>query len=79
MIYNYKNNQFHITVGNNGHLVWHWIDIKYLNIIGLFFWLYPYIRISNYYLSFFMICSIFFSVYNYYEYKTNYNINFFNF
>jgi len=70
MIYNYKNNQFDITIGKNGHLVWHWIDIKYLNVIVLFFWLYAYIRINDYYITSFLLLSMLFSVYNYYEYKT---------
>lgn len=59
-----------ITVGKNGHLIWHWIDIKYLNIILLFFWLYAFIRIDNYLLFIFGFVSILYSIYNYYEYKT---------
>jgi len=68
--YNYKNNQFNISVGKNGHLIWHWIDIEYLNIIVLFFWLYSILRTDNY-LSFILLSlSILFSIYNYYKYKT---------
>lgn len=68
--YNYKNNQFNISVGKNGHLIWHWIDIKYLNIIVLFFWLYSLLRIDNYLLFILTLSSILFSIYNYYKYKT---------
>lgn len=68
--YNYKNNQFDITIGKNRHLIWHWLDIEYLNIIVLFFWLYSVLRIGNYYLFILASLSIIYSIYNYYKYKT---------
>lgn len=68
--YNYKNDKFNITVGNNGHLIWHWIDIEYLNVIGLFFWLYPFLRINDYFTFILASISIIFSTYNFYKYKT---------
>ena len=68
--YNYKNNKFNITIGENGHLIWHWIDIEYLNVIGLFFWLYPFLRINDYLIFILISLSILFSVYNFYKYKT---------
>jgi hypothetical protein len=70
MVYNYKNNQFDITVGKNGHLIWHWMDIKYLNIIFLFFWLYPLLRVNEFIFFAFGSLSVLYSIYNYYEYKT---------
>ena len=64
--YNYKHNQYNITVGKNGHLIWHWIDIEYLNIISLFFYLYPVLRNGEYLLFILLSLSIIYSVYNYY-------------
>lgn len=68
--YNYKNKKFNITVGENGHLIWHWVDIEYLNVIGLFFWLYPFLRNNDYLIFILISISILFSVYNFYKYKT---------
>lgn len=68
--HNYINKKFNITVGENGHLVWHWVDIEYLNVIGLFFWLYPFLRVNNYFIFILVSISILFSVYNFYKYKT---------
>lgn len=70
LYYNYKNNNFRISVGNNGHLIWSWIDIEYLNVFALFFWLYPYLRINDYLTFSFISIVILYSIYNYYKYKT---------
>lgn len=70
LYYNYKNNNFRISIGNNGHLIWYWIDIEYLNVFGLFFWLYPYLRINDFLTFSFISLIILYSIYNYYKYKT---------
>lgn len=68
--YNTKYTKNIASVGKNGHLIWHWIDVEYVNVIGLFFWIYPLIRSENYLLLLVIIPSLLFSVYNYYKYKT---------
>lgn len=69
-IYNYQNNKFNMEVGENKHLIWHWVDIPLpLLIIVLIFYIYPAFR--NGYIPFLLITvSLLISFYYYYKYKT---------
>lgn len=69
-IYNYQNNKFNMEVGENKHLIWHWVDIPLpLLIIVLIFYIYPVFR--NGYIPFLLITvPLLISFYYYYKYKT---------
>ena len=69
-IYNYQNDKFKMEKGENGHLIWHYVDIPLpLLIIVFFFYIYPSIKYS--YMSIFiMIIPLLISLYYYYNYKT---------
>ena len=73
MIFQFKNITFKMTVGKNGHLLWHWLDLPILwIIIGLMFYVIPtYLTKSKTYLPlYFMLITIIISFYYYYKYKT---------
>ena len=58
--------------GENGHLIWWWLDIVYpLNILFiLLFYIYPYYEIKNYSSLIFVIISVGISLYYNLKYKT---------
>ena len=66
-----KNVKFKMTKGENGHLIWHWLDIPFIWIfIILLFYVMPSI-INKTYISFlFISISSIISLYYYYKYKT---------
>ena len=73
IIIQFKNITFKMTKGENGHLVWHWLDLHIIwIIIGILFYLIPtYLTKSKNYLPFyFMLTTVIVSLYYYYKYKT---------
>ena len=69
-IYNYQNDKFKMEKGENGHLIWHYVDIPLpLLIIVLFFYIYP--AFKHGYMSLLLIMvPLTLSFYYYYNYKT---------
>jgi len=64
-------NKFKMEKGENGHLIWHFIDIPLpLLIYILCFYLYAIFRTNNYILAILLILLLTISIYNYYKYKT---------
>jgi hypothetical protein len=73
MIFQFKNITFKMTVAENGHLLWHWLDLPILwIIIGVLLYLIPsYLTKTKNYLPFyFMLITVIISLYYYYKYKT---------
>ena len=73
MIFQFKNITFKMTVAENGHLLWHWLDLPILwIIIGISLYLIPsYLTKTKNYLPFyFMLITVIISLYYYYKYKT---------
>ena len=73
MIFQFKNITFKMTVAENGHLLWHWLDLPILwIIIGVSLYLIPsYLTKTKNYLPFyFMLITVIISLYYYYKYKT---------
>jgi len=71
--YNTKiNNKFRMEKGENGHLIWWWLDIVYpLNILLiLLFYIYPYYDNEKYIELIFAIISVGISLYYNLRYKT---------
>ena len=65
------NNKFKIEKGENGHLIWWWLDILYpFNILILLFYIYPYVRNKSYFDLFISYISLYISLYYFYKYKT---------
>jgi hypothetical protein len=71
MIYNYYNNKFDIKVGENGHLIWYWVDVLPILLILIFIlYLYPMIKNNNILTFLFTSLALLISLYYYYKYKT---------
>ena len=71
IIIQFKNITFKMTKGENGHLVWHWLDLPTIWIvILLLFYVIPIIIKEEFISTLFIIISITTSLYYYYEYKT---------
>ena len=71
MIYNYYNDKFDMKVGENGHLIWYWVDTPLIIMILVFLlYLYPMIRNNNIYTFIFTSVVLLISLYYYYKYKT---------
>jgi hypothetical protein len=71
MIYNYYNNKFDMKVGENGHLIWYWVDVSPLLLLFIFtFYLYPLFKKENKFAFIFTAIFILISLYFYYKYKT---------
>jgi hypothetical protein len=68
------NIKFHASVGENGHLVWEWMNFKGFENIFLFIFLLLYIiptmLLDNIKLALLLMVSLFASLFFYYKYKT---------
>jgi hypothetical protein len=65
------NLKFDMEKGENGHLIWHWIDTNiYLHIIAYMFYLIPFYLNKDYVILYFGMISLIVSIYFYYKYKT---------
>jgi hypothetical protein len=63
--------KFDIEKGNNGHLIWHWIDMDIQwQIIVYMFYLIPFYLNKDFVILYLGIISLIFSLYFYYKYKT---------
>lgn len=57
--------------GENGHLIWHWIDVPLIwQIIAYIFYLVPFYLNKDFYILYFGIISLIITLYFYYKYKT---------
>lgn len=68
--YNYKNDKFKMEKGENGHLIWHYVDIPFpILLIVLLFYIYPAFQYGNM-LFIGITIPLLISLYFYYKYKT---------
>jgi hypothetical protein len=71
IIRSYANTKIKITVGKNGHLLWHWADLPPILLIFIFIlYLYPLSKNENKTLFIFIAIALLISFYYYYKYKT---------
>ncbi len=72
LVFIINNDKFKMEKGNNGHLIWYWIDIpKPVLIYILFFYLYAFFRSKNtLYVGIIVIILLILSLYNFYKHKT---------
>jgi hypothetical protein len=72
-IFQFPKINFNMEKGENGHLIWYWLDLPlFWIIIALCFYIYPlYINRNKSFLVFIFVCLILLiSLYYYYKYKT---------
>jgi hypothetical protein len=71
IIRSYDYNNLKITVGENGHLLWHWADLPPILLIFIFIlYLYPLSKKNNKTAFIFITIALLISLYYYYKYKT---------
>jgi hypothetical protein len=62
---------FDMEKGNNGHLIWHWLDLPLIwIIIGLTFYIIPLLLYREKVAFIGVSIILIISIYNYYKYKT---------
>lgn len=71
LITDFKNVNFTIKKGKNGHLIWYWLDVSIIWIfITIMFYLIPLYYSKYIYGFYFTLISIIISLYFYFKYKT---------
>lgn len=66
-----KNTKWKMEKGENGHLVWYWLDVPIVWIfISLFFYIFPVVFYKHSFGLIFLSITLFVSLYCYFQYKT---------